>query len=293
MTGLTPQSSRPTGLESIIRWLLVGAIPGLVAGIVVGGGCSRIVMRIVGAMEGQFPPQETDFGFDVGVSTAGGTIFLLIAGSAAGLVGGLFYMSVRPWLGATRRWRGPLFSAVLLLAGGGIVIEAGNSDFSRFGSPTLNIFLFAALFILFGLLLAPLAEWTDTRLQSASSIRELPAFDYALFGVVYLIVAVPLALFSLLVFTGLVSDPVKFVIPALLISLFPLGYVMRPSLQPGAPHRRPRIFLAGYGILAVACLLGLVFGVQAIIDIQDCADTLSSAASGFALTEEMASALCQ
>ena len=51
MTGLTPLSSPSTGLESIIRWLLVGAFPGLVAGIIVGGGGSRIAMRIVGAME--------------------------------------------------------------------------------------------------------------------------------------------------------------------------------------------------------------------------------------------------
>ncbi len=38
MRAVLPLLSLLTGLQAIIRWLLVGAIPGLVAGIVVGGG---------------------------------------------------------------------------------------------------------------------------------------------------------------------------------------------------------------------------------------------------------------
>ena len=141
-------------------------VPGIIAGIIVGGIGSRIVMRIVGAMEGSLPHQETDFGFTVGSVTGFGMVFLIIfAGSASGFVGGLAYMCVRPWLGAKKRWRGLYFGAIVLLAGGGLVIEGGNTDFVRFGSSTLNIFMFAVLFMVFGLLVAPLVEWADIRLQ--------------------------------------------------------------------------------------------------------------------------------
>ena len=210
MVTLTPPSSASDQLQSAVRWLLVAAIPGLVAGVIVAGGGSRIAMRIVGAVEGRVPRQESDLGFTVGEPTAFGTIFLvLIFGSAAGLVGGLFYMCVRPWLGGKPLWRGPLFSVILLLAGGGIVIEVGNSDFSRFGSPALNIFLFGGLFILFGLVVAPLVEWTDARLKLESSSRPMHGVGYIMIGITYLVVAVPLLLLSLFVFTGLIDDPVK------------------------------------------------------------------------------------
>jgi len=166
MDNSTSTSTRETGLPPMMRWLFLAVVPGIITGIIVGGVGSRIVMRIVGAMEGSLPHQETDFGFTVGSVTGFGMVFLIIfAGSASGFVGGLAYMCVRPWLGAKQRWRGLYFGAILLLAGGGLVIEGGNTDFARFGSSTLNIFMFAVLFMVFGLLVAPLVEWADIRFQ--------------------------------------------------------------------------------------------------------------------------------
>ena len=138
--------SAPASLQPIVRWLFLSTVPGIATGIIVGGIGSRIVMRITGAMEGSIPHQETDFGFTVGAITGFGMVALIILmGSASGFVGGVAYMCVRPWLGTGSRWRGLYFGTVLLLAGGGLVIEGGNTDFVRFGSPSVNILMFAIL----------------------------------------------------------------------------------------------------------------------------------------------------
>ncbi len=49
----------------------------------------------------------------------------------------------------------------MLAVCGTAIIERENFDFHRFGIPVLNIALFAALFILFGLVVAPLADRAD------------------------------------------------------------------------------------------------------------------------------------
>ena len=135
-------------------------------------------------MEGSLPHQETDFGFTVGSITGFGLVFLIIfAGNASGFAGGMAYMCVRPWLGAIPRWRGLCFGTVLLLAGGGLVIEGGNTDFVRFGSSNVNILMFAALFMLLGLLIAPLIEWADGRLHFASPQHDLNTSDQVLPGI--------------------------------------------------------------------------------------------------------------
>ncbi len=290
MERTTSASTSEARLQPILRWLYLGTLPGIATGIIIGGIGSRIVMRIVVAMEGSLPHQETDFGFTVGSITGFGMVFLIIfAGSASGIVGGLAYMCVRPWLGARLRWRGLYFGTVLLLAGGGLVIEGGNTDFVRFGSSNVNILMFAALFMLFGLLIAPLIEWADGRFHFASPQHDLHTSDRVLLGIGYMVVAVPLTLISLLVFTGLISDPIKIIIPVLLLALIPIAYMAKSGYE----KRRSGMFLAGYGIIAAASILGLTFGLQAIAEIQDCAEALSNRGSQFTvITEELAKVIC-
>jgi hypothetical protein len=48
---------------------------------------------------------------------------------------------------------------LLLLIAGTTVISADNGDFRRIGSPVLNVLMFGAIFVLFGLAVAPLTRW--------------------------------------------------------------------------------------------------------------------------------------
>ena len=60
---------------------------------------------------------------------------------------------------------------LLLAIFGCAIIEGDNPDFGLFGSRALNVAMLAALFILFGVLLAPLFGWLDRTLPKPSFRR--------------------------------------------------------------------------------------------------------------------------
>lgn len=143
----------------------------MVAGGIVGGVGGRIAMRVTGFVAG--PPLvgiTTTNGNRVGDITVGGTIGVLLVGIALGVLGGLVYATVEPWLRRFRPWQGVAFGVFLLVAAGIAVLDPVNSDFSRFGSAPLNVAMFAALFLLFGIVIAwvfdrltPIAGQSGTR----------------------------------------------------------------------------------------------------------------------------------
>ena len=145
-------------VAALLRALGIGVLAGLGAGFVAGGIGSRLAMRVVALTAG--PAAQgliTENGNRIGVFTSD-TGFLLFFGTFLGVFGGLLYVALRPWLPRSGRRRGLAFGALLLAACGTAVVERENFDFHRFGIPALNIALFAALFLLFGLVVAPLAD---------------------------------------------------------------------------------------------------------------------------------------
>src|SRR3990172_5844763 len=169
MTTDSERELRPLEVEPLRRSLALGTLSGFVAGLIAGGVGSRIAMRIVAITAGDADQGAiTDAEATVGEITAGGTIFLLFIGGGAGALGGLLYLAVRRWLADAGRWRGLVFGLLLLATFGSPIIDADNPDFDRFGYRTLNIAMFAALFIIFGLLVAPLFERIERRLPRPS-----------------------------------------------------------------------------------------------------------------------------
>jgi len=139
----------------------IGVLAGLGAGLVAGGVGSRLAMKVVALIAGPGARgMITENGNRIGTFTAD-TGFLLFFRSFLGIFGGLLYVALRPWLPASGRRRGLAFGALLLAACGTAVIERENFDFHRFGIPVLNIALFGGLFLLFGLVVAPLADRAD------------------------------------------------------------------------------------------------------------------------------------
>lgn len=134
-------------------------LSGIPAGLVAGGAGTRLAMRIVAltaasADQGKLTEAEAV----VGEITFGGTLFLLIAGSFAGIAGAVLYAALRPWLRRAGIWRGLLFGLFLAATPGFGLINGAGDDFARFGYPALNIAMFGSLFVLFGLLVAPLFD---------------------------------------------------------------------------------------------------------------------------------------
>lgn len=141
------------GWIAAARHLGTASLAGVIAGVVVGGLLGRIVMRLSGFTAGPgLVGVTTANGNRVGDITIGGTLALVIfVGLGTGVFGGFVYAIVEPWLRRVRPWHGVAYGVVLLLAFGFTVLDPSNFDFARFGVPLLNVAMFAALFVVFGL----------------------------------------------------------------------------------------------------------------------------------------------
>jgi hypothetical protein len=137
------------------------AVAGMLAGFVIGGGGSRLAMRVAGGLFTREHPGVTviteSSDRPVGDISWAGTIDLMMQGMAYGLIGGLFFFIARRWLPRSTRAAGLAYGLLLFLIAGAAIISAGNQDFERIGSPALNVLMFGSLFILFGLAVAPLS----------------------------------------------------------------------------------------------------------------------------------------
>jgi hypothetical protein len=90
-------------------------------------------------------------------------------------LGGLLYVMLRRWLPETPRARALASSVLTLLIAGTLVVDGSNDDFGRVGIPWLNVLMFGLLVLLFGYLVAPLAEWLLDVIQrrGQSSVRRV------------------------------------------------------------------------------------------------------------------------
>jgi hypothetical protein len=267
-----------------VRTVGVSVLAGIVAGLIVGGLGSRVVMRIVGMTAGsEMLGAVTDAGNRVGEITVSGTLeLLLFVGFFSGVAGGLAYAAFVPWLARVGRWKGVAFGSLLLAVFGSGVIEADNSDFHRFGSPILNVLLFATLFILFGMMFASLAERFDRFLpglpaRAPVGIRTLSGYGLiacsTLSGLLFLGMGI-----GSLAATLLGHGDELFVPGALLICLLLVAPFAQALLARDAPgvfraenqdrlsgvERGRKAVLVGYVVLTIPVLIGLVLTIQAI-----------------------------
>ncbi|MDQ2951126.1 MAG: hypothetical protein M3R54_02560 [Chloroflexota bacterium] len=195
------------------RHVGAASLAGIVAGMLVAGVLGRIAMRVAGFLSRpELIGVETSNGNRVGEITLAGTIVIAVfAGISAGLLGGALYASAEPWL-RRLRWRGVVFGVALLGGIGFTVIEPANFDFRRFGSAGLNVLLFAALFVAYGVLVAWLFE----------RIRDAIAKDGAI-GTVVEIAAWLAALLSVVLVAGAfvsiggIDDPLLLVLAAVVL----------------------------------------------------------------------------
>jgi hypothetical protein len=151
-------------LTAVARHVGTAVLAGSVAGMLVGGLLGRVVMRIAGFTAGPgLVGSFTANGNRVGDITVSGTAaIVLFVGLSSGLIGGVLYAAIEPWLRRFHPWHGLAYGAGLLAAFGFTVLDPSNLDFRRFGSAPLNVALFAGLFLVFGVGIA----WLFDRLRT-------------------------------------------------------------------------------------------------------------------------------
>ena len=228
-------------LIALARHVGTASLSGVIAGVVVGGVLGRVVMRISGFTAGPaLVGVTTSNGNRVGDITFGGTLALVIfVGLSTGLVGGLVYAVLEPWLRRLRPWHGLAYGIGLLLTFGFLVLEPSNFDFRRFGVATLNAAMFAALFVVFGVATAWLFDAVKAlRVGSGGASRVTDALAW--------LAVVPAVIASLLIASSVGGLDAPVVTIAIVGPLLAAAIVRWRGL--------PAVF--GYASLAVGVLLG-------------------------------------
>jgi hypothetical protein len=139
--------------------LVVAAIASGIGGGAVAGLGARLAMYAMRRMNGSHNGEMTHAGATVGRWTAGGTRDLVLLGVVNGAGGGLVYLLLRRLLPGRSLVRGLLYGVLLLALVGGIFLDDQDSyEYVRYVSPAISVTAFAALFPLFGVTVAAIAE---------------------------------------------------------------------------------------------------------------------------------------
>lgn len=166
-------SSRVVGdtIAASLRRTAIAAVACGVAGVLVGGIASRLVMRIAALAAPGARGLLTENGNVVGEITLPGTVALLVFGGiGSAIVGAGAFVVFDPWLPRRTVMRGLVLGGFLLAFAGTLVIDAANADFVLLGNRTLNVTLFSSLFPAFGLVASGTAAFLDRRIPPAASL---------------------------------------------------------------------------------------------------------------------------
>lgn len=139
-----------------MRLVAAGLLAGVVAGAAAGLG-SRVVMFVVRLMNPSYNGVPTHANAEVGRITAEGMLSLVSEGIFYGLPGAVVYLTVRRWMPGDGLRKGAAYGLFLLIVAGPVVID-GSYEFFRYVPTWISVGLFALLYPLYGLVVAPLTE---------------------------------------------------------------------------------------------------------------------------------------
>jgi hypothetical protein len=195
-TASAPSRTRGDVMAARLRAAAIVAIGSGIAGALVGGLGSRLVMRLAALAAPEVRGAVTENGAIVGEITLAGTVALMLfAGVASTALGAGAFIVAKPWLPRRTVPRGLVFGGFLLATMGASVIDAGNPDFVILGDRLLNVAMFSALFLAFGVVASaafttlearvPVAASLSPRMWVVSAVCALPLIP-GLIGVVFI-----------------------------------------------------------------------------------------------------------
>ena len=166
-----PSRSLGDAMGARLRELAIVVVGSAIAGALVGGLGSRVVMRLAALAAPEVRGVLTENGNVVGEITLQGTVALMIfAGLSSAVFGAGAFVVLRPWLPRRTVPRGLVFGAFLLALTGAAVVDKANADFVILGDRLLNVAMFSALFVAFGLVASYAFAVLERRVPPAASL---------------------------------------------------------------------------------------------------------------------------
>ena len=170
-TATVPSRSLGDAMASRLRETAIVVVGSGIAGALVGGLASRIVMRIAALAAPEVRGAVTENGAVVGEITLAGTIALVVfAGVSSTLFAAGAFVVARPWLPRGTVARGLVFGGFLLALTGAAVVDKGNADFVILGDRVLNVTMFSGLFFAFGIVASSAYALLERRVPPAAAL---------------------------------------------------------------------------------------------------------------------------
>ena len=140
-----------------------------IAGALVGGIGSRLVMRLAALAAPEARGTLTESGNVIGEITLQGTIgLMLFAGVGSAIFGAGALTVARPWLPRSTMLRGPVFGGLLLALTGSNVVDPANADFVILGDRLLDVAMLSSLFIGFGIVASGAVAFLERRVPPSA-----------------------------------------------------------------------------------------------------------------------------
>lgn len=164
---------RPVGdmVAAALRQTAIVVVGCGIAGALVGGVGSRLVMRLAALAAPEVRGSLTENGNVIGDITLGGTIgLLLFAGVGSAIFGAGAFTVARPWLPRSTALRGLAFGGFLLALMGSNVVDPANADFVILGDRLLDVFMLSSLFVAFGLVASGAVTMLERRVPPSAAL---------------------------------------------------------------------------------------------------------------------------
>ena len=255
---IEPDPLHPT-VENVVRrygrGVIVGVVGGFWAGALVTGPAMRLIMRLLAAnARDDVQGRITEMDAVIGEINLDGTIGLVVFGGILpGLLSGVIYVAIRPWL-PRGRLGGLAFGALHLVVAATRLdpLRPDNPDFNIVGPGSLSVLTFGAACLLHGMAVAALVSRYSQEFPPRAATREaplkaiLPAGPPAIVMAIGFVVFVPLlAGLIVTVLVAQIRPVVRFVRSRRGCSGAPpparrCGRPPRRHGRRSARHRRPR-----------------------------------------------------
>ena len=188
-----PTTVAPLG--GITRDIARGGLAALLVGLVGCGLGSRLAMRLAALLVPESTGRITENGNLVGSITLDGSLFLVVGGLFIGLLGGVIWVAISPWIPGTGLRRAGLAAVIGIGLGAGGLIDGANPDFTMLRHDPRVVVSLVGLVGLIGFGFAAVDGWLERRLPPVTTRRTWSTSVYELLALLGVLVIVPFTVF--------------------------------------------------------------------------------------------------